>query len=217
MRGHTDDVKAGRSDMYTPSDGIDAPYPHYLCPVDGTELPLAEARVSVTCAEHAPGVARLEFVVREAVAADRRAIEEICDRAWGETEVDVFGRTFDVFACENLVATVDGELAGLISLAADGGDLAIVMYSVYPARQGTGIGSALLQAAAEVAAAKSLPALRAAVSNDDIPLLYFYQRHDFHIDEVAVGLLSDRLGYAGVGFAGIPIRDEIRVRRPICA
>ena len=63
---------------------------------------------------------------------------------------------------------------------------------------------------------KSLPALRAAVSNDDMPALYFYQRHGFAIIDVATGLLADRLGYAGVGFAGIPIRDEIRLRRPVC-
>jgi ribosomal protein S18 acetylase RimI-like enzyme len=202
--------------MCSPPDEVEIPYPHYLCPVDGRELPLAEARMSVTCAEHEPRGERLAFTVRDATPADRHAIEEICDRAWGETEIDVYGRTFDVLSCENLIAEADGALAGIISLAVTAGDLAIVMYSVYPHYQGRGMGSALLERAYRHAVEKSLPALKAAVSNDDLPLLYFYQRHGFSLAEIATGLLADKLGYAGVGFAGIPIRDEIRLRRPVC-
>lgn len=202
--------------MCSPPDEVEVPYPQYLCPVDGRELPLAEARMSVTCAEHQPRGEKIAFTVREASSADRRQIEEICDRAWGETDVDVYGRTFDVLSCENLIGETDGALAGLISLAVSCGDLAIVMYSVYPQFQGCGIGSALLEAAYRRALEKSLPALRAAVSNDDLPLLYFYQRHGFSFAEIAKGLLADKLGYAGVGFAGIPIRDEIRLRRSVC-
>ena len=196
---------------------VELPYPQYLCPVDGRELPLAEARMSVTCAEHEPRGQGVEFAVREARATDRRSIEQICDRAWGETEIDVFGRTFDVLAGDNVVAVSGKELAGLIALQVHQGELAIVMYSVYPHFQGRGIGSALLEEATEVARSKSLPAITAAVSNDALPLLYFYQRHGFSIAEVATGLLADKLGYAGVGFAGIPIRDEVRLRRPICS
>jgi len=202
--------------MCCPAEEVEVPFPQYLCPVDGRELPLAEARMSVTFAEHEPHGERLVFSVRDATSTDRHAIEEICDRAWGETDIDVYGRTFDVLSCENLIAEADGSLAGLISLAVNGGDLAIVMYSVYPQFQGRGIGSALLTAAYALAAEKALPAMKAAVSNDDIPLLYFYQRHGFSIAEIAKGLLSDKLGYAGIGFAGIPIRDEIRLRRPVC-
>ena len=202
--------------MCSPADEVEVPYPQYLCPVDGRELPLAEARLSVTCAEHQPRGEKIAFAVRDANSADRHDVEEICDRAWGETDIDVYGRTFDVLSCENLIAEADGELAGLISLAVDRGDLAIVMYSVYPQYQGRGIGSALLEAAYRRAVEKSLPALKAAVSNDDLPLLYFYQRHGFSLAEIANGLLADKLGYAGVGFAGIPIRDEIRLRRPVC-
>lgn len=199
------------------NDHVEVPYPHYLCPVDGRELPLAEARMSVTCTEHQPRSRKLRFSVREAVAADRHAIEEICDRAWGETEVDVFGRTFDVLSCDNLIATgAGGALLGLISCAVHGGELAVVMYSVYPRSQGRGIGSALLDGAAKMASSRSLGSMKAAVSNDDLPLLYFFQRHGFSITEIVAGLLADKLGYAGVGFAGIPIRDEIRLRRPVC-
>jgi len=199
-------------------DSVEVPYPQYLCPVDGRALPLAEARMSVTCAEHQPHGQRLVFSVREASDRDRHDIEEICDRAWGETEIDVFGQTFDVLASMNLVAVdEEDELIGLMSCTVHGGDLAVVMYSVYPAYQGRGVGSALLDAAVALAASRSLIAVKAAVSNDDLPLLYFYQRHGFVIADIATGLLADKLGYAGVGFSGIPIRDEIRLHRPVCS
>jgi ribosomal protein S18 acetylase RimI-like enzyme len=144
-------------------------------------------------------------------------VEEICDRAWGETDVDILGRSFDVMACENVIATVDGELAGLAALAVHKGDLVIVMHSVYPQYQGTGIGSALVEEAARRAAGRNLASVVVAITNDDIPFLYFYQRHGFAIYEVATGAMADRLGAAVPGFAGIPIRDEVRLRRPACS
>lgn len=192
----------------------DLPYPHYRCPSCVKDLPLNEARIMVTCAEHQPADA-LEFTVRAARASDRRDIEEICDRALGETEVDVFDRTFDVFDGENLIAEADGRLAGLLSLAVDRGEIVIVLLTVYPENQGQGVGAALLRAAIDFARERGLPSIRVAVSNDDIPLLYFYQRHHFAIYDVALGLLADRAGAAVAGFSGILSRDEVRLRRPV--
>ena len=89
------------------SGDVKAPYPQYRCPVDGEDLPLTEARITVTCERHRPHDAPTDFTVREATHADRQAIELICDRVWGETELDSFGRTFDVMAGENLIAEID--------------------------------------------------------------------------------------------------------------
>lgn len=195
---------------------FDLPYPQYRCPTCGKDLPLNEARLTVTCAEHQPGEA-LDFVVRAAVSADRHDIEEICDRALGETEIDIFDRTFDVLAGENLIADANGSLAGLLSVAVHRGELVIVLLSVYPDHQGQGVGSALLRSAVEFASERGLPAIRVAVSNDDIPLLYFYQRHGFALYDIEVGLLADRAGAAVAGFSGIPSRDELRLRRSVCS
>lgn len=195
---------------------LEMPYPQYRCAVCGKELPLTEARLSVTCREHRPS-SHLHYTVRPAAASDRHDIEEICDRAWGETDVDCFGRTFDVLVGENLVAeTESGDFAGLISLALDRGELAVVLLSVYPGHQGSGVGSALVDAAAEQARAKGVTSLKVATTNDDIPALDFYQRHGFAIYEIATGVMIDHHGGAIPGFAGIPVRDEIRLRRPVC-
>jgi ribosomal protein S18 acetylase RimI-like enzyme len=193
------------------------PYPHYRCPVDGEDLPVTEARIAVTCCKHQPEQRSPAYEIHKAGDDDRAAVEEMCDRAWGETEIDTFGATFDVLRADNLLAEIDGKLVGMISLSVNGGELAIVLQSVYPEFQGGGIGKALLDAAVQRAHERRLPFVKVAVSNDDIASLYFYQRHGFVITDVALGAVADRLGSAVQGFAGIPIRDEIRLRRPVAA
>lgn len=197
-------------------ESLEMPYPQYRCAVCDKDLPLTEARLTVTCQEHRPGRGRGTYNVRPAMPADRHDIEEICDRAWGETDIDAFGRTFDVLAGQNLVAEADGEFAGLVSLALDRGELAVVLLSVYPGYQGSGVGSALMDAAAASARAKGVTSLKTATTNDDIPALHFYQRHGFAIYEIETGILIDHHDEAIPGFAGIPVRDEIRLRRPVC-
>ncbi|MHB1340592.1 MAG: GNAT family N-acetyltransferase [Coriobacteriia bacterium] len=195
---------------------MDVPYPQYRCAICEKDLPLTETRMTVTCDEHRAEGEDIEFDIRAAVAADRRDIEEICDRAWGETEIDAFGRTFDVLVGENLIAVADGKFAGLISLALDRGELAIVLLTVYPQYQGSGVGAALVEAAARLAAEKGLPFIKVATSNDDIPALYFYQRRGFVLFDIEAGTLVDHHGEVIAGFADIPVRDELRLRRPVC-
>jgi GNAT superfamily N-acetyltransferase len=197
------------------TDDYELPFPQYRCPNCERDLPLNQARMTVTCATHGPED-DLAFVVREARPEDRRSIEEICDRALGETEIDAWGKTFDVLDGKNLIAEVEDELVGLMSLAYYQGDLAIVLMSVYPDFQGKGLGSALLKSAVAFARDAELPFIRVAVSNDDIPLLYFYQRHGFVIQGIEVGRLVDTTEQAVAGFSGIPSRDEIRMARPVC-
>ncbi len=197
------------------NDAFELPFPQYRCPTCGKDLPLGEARMTVTCASHMHRESP-EFSVRLAEAADADAVALLCERALGETDVDVFGRTFDVLAGANLVAVAGDELVGLLALAISRGELTVVLLSVYPDFQGAGVGSALLAAADEFAAKRGLSFMRVAITNDDIPQLYFYQRHGFSIYETAVGEVADRFGAATPGFSGIPVRDEIRLRRAVC-
>ncbi len=198
------------------NDAFELPFPQYRCPECGKDLPLGEARMTVTCASHTQSEP-VEFTVRKATDADRNDVALLCERALGETDVDVFGKTFDVLSGVNLIAEADGALVGLLSLAIDRGELAVVLLSVYPDFQGKRVGSSLLTAADQFAAKRGLPFMRVAVTNDDIPQLYFYQRHGFSIYEVAVGEVADRFGSATPGFSGIPVRDELRLRRAVCA
>jgi ribosomal protein S18 acetylase RimI-like enzyme len=216
IKGRCRSKAAKREESTSMNDEFELPFPQYRCPTCGKDLPLGEARMSVTCADHMKADS-VDFEVRRATDADEAAIELLCERALGETDVDVFGSTFDVLAGLNLIAVSGGELVGLLSLAISHGEVAIVMLSVYPDYQGKGVASALLVAADELAAKRGLSFLRAAVTNDDIPQLYFYQRHGFAIYEVGVGEIADRFGSASAGFSGIPVRDEVRLRRAVCA
>ncbi len=195
---------------------FDLPYPHYRCPVCGKDLPPGEARMTVSCHDHVDR-SDVAIEVRRAVEGDRAQIELICDRALGETDVDIFGHTYDVLQSVNIVAEHEGELVGLLSLRIIAGEASVLFLSVYPEFQGAGVGATLLKAAEDFTAEKRLPSMRAAITNDDIPLLYFFQRHGFHIYEVAVGEVADRYGSATPGFSSIPVRDEIRLRRAVCA
>jgi ribosomal protein S18 acetylase RimI-like enzyme len=195
-------------------DDFELPFPQYRCTVCGKDLPLGEARVTVTGPDHVR-TDRIQLDVRVATDADAGAIELLCERALGETDVDVFGATFDVLANVNLVATMGGEVVGLLSLAIVNGEATIVMLSVYPDFQGRGVASTMLAAVDALAEKRGVQFVRAAVTNDDIPQLYFYQRHGFAIYEVGVGEIADRFGSASPGFSAIPVRDEIRLRRAV--
>lgn len=194
---------------------FDLPFPQYRCPTCAKDLPLGEARITVTCGEHVADEP-VEFTVRQATEADQGAIGAICDAALGETEVDIFHKTYDVFDGINIIAESGGELAGLISVAIDGGDAVVTLMSVYPQFQGKGVGGALVEDVLELAAERALTSVRTAVTNDDVSTLFFFLRHGFTIYECAVGEVVDRLGSAVPGFSGIPVRDEIRLRRGVC-
>ena len=198
------------------NDEFELPFPQYRCAQDGTDLPLGEARIAVVGPSVTPRD-DVTYTVRKATQSDEGQIELLCERALGETDVDVFGKSFDVLAGVNLIAVGSEGLAGLLSVAIENGEATIVLLSVYPDFQNKGVGGALLEAADELAARRGLGFLRAAVTNDDIPQIYFYQRHGFAFYEVGIGEAADRFGSASPGFSGIPVRDEIRLRRAVRA
>ena len=64
---------------------------------------------------------------------------------------------------------------------------------------------------AEVARTQGAARIIVATTNDDLPALGLYQRLGFTITEVRVGKLLEHHGGVESGFAGIPVRDEIRM------
>ena len=56
------------------NDEFELPFPQYRCPTCGKDLPLGEARMTVTCAAHLKFDA-VDFDVRKATDADEDAIE----------------------------------------------------------------------------------------------------------------------------------------------
>ena len=103
----------------------------------------------------------------------------------------------------------------------------LVMLNVLPDYQGRGGGRALLDAVREEAKGRGLARILVATSNDDLPALALYQRYGFRITEIVTGRVAEHHGVelAGGerlapgelgGFAGIPVRDEVRLEYELC-
>ena len=81
------------------------------------------------------------------------------------------------------------------------------------------IGGALVEALADTARAAGCTRLHVITTNDNLPALRLYQRHGFvlvavHPDQIAMTRLR-KPQISATGHAGIPIRDELELERPL--
>jgi len=131
---------------------------------------------------------------------------------WGETKMECFDRVYDVAELPALGAYVEDQPVGFLSYAIEEDALHIVMLNVLPEYQGAGVGKELVKTAVEEARKRGLSRLFVATSNDDLPALEFYQRFGFVIEEVVPARILELHGGVEAGFAGIPVRDEVRLQ-----
>jgi ribosomal protein S18 acetylase RimI-like enzyme len=177
----------------------------------GQYVCLKHARLEVVAAgQHGSAT---PLAIRPAEPADYRRIEELSFYFWGETDVDCFGRQYDVLACPAFLACDGDEVVGAISYAfeEEWDAVVVVMLSILPDWQGRDGGRALLNAVHEEAKNRTLGRLLVATSNDDLPVLALYQRYGFRIVEVIPGFVARHHGGEFPGFSGIGVRDEMRL------
>ena len=175
----------------------------YLC--------LAHARLEVTGPR---GTApRPPLTIRPATPADRPRIAEIAETFWGEVEVECFDHSYKVDTLLAYVACDGDEIVGVASYALEeeGNAVNLVMLNVLPRWQGRGAARELILAVADLARAEGMERVIVATTNDDLPALELYQRLGFTITQVLVGKLIEHHGGVEPGFAGIPVRDEVRL------
>lgn len=201
--------------------------PMYRSSLSSEPIKLREARIAVVSPDDLPprspfrGSVRFADLSRESELAAIKALNMLF---WGELEQSAFGRTYDVLKCENMLAiplpdepeATNDRLMGIAGNVAlkseDEGFLHIVVFQVWPEWHGRGVGRRLLDKAIVQARLRGHPCIKLETTNDNIPAIYFYQRVGFVIDEViAAGFAEEHEVEAG-GFAGIPVRDEIRFR-----
>ena len=189
--------------------------PQYRDRHTGQYLCLEHARLEVVVAggqsPHRP------LAVRPATAADYDRVRELALYFWDETKVECFGREYDLIACPAFLACDGGDVVGLASYAVepDWDAVVLVMLNLLPAFQGRGGGSALVAAVIDGAARLQRARVLVATSNDDLVALALYQQHGFHLVELLPGAIARHHGGELLGFAGIPVRDEIRLERLI--
>lgn len=146
-----------------------------------------------------------EVRIRPAVPADRRAVEEVVEAAYGPW-AEVIGvrplpMTADYAAliAAGRVHVTAPALDALIVLVPEPDALYVDNVAVAPAAQGRGLGRALLAFAEDEARAAGLPALRL-ITNEKMT------------GNIA---LYGRLGYAETGREDIGGRNVVHMRKPL--
>ena len=182
----------------------------YHCPQTEAYICARHARVQVVAWNAKPEPE--PSILRAASEQDNARLQELAIHFWGETEVECFDREYDVLKLSAYVGLENDDIAGFISYAVEGDRMNLVMLNVLPDYQGQGLGSALLAKAVIEAHELGLSQVVVATSNDDVPALGFYQRSGFVIEEVVQHRISEHHGGPEEGFAGIPVRDEIRMQ-----
>lgn len=153
------------------------------------------------------------LAIRAALLGDYPRIEELALYFWDETVVDCFDRQYDVMACPAFLACEGDAVVGAAPFAEEVAwkALVLVMLNVLPAYQGRGAGRSLLDAVRDEARRRGLDRVLVATTNDDLPALALYQRYGFRITEIVTGRVAEEHGGDLPGFAGIPVRDEVRL------
>jgi len=174
-----------------------------------------EARLQVVCGCRS----RVDLsppLVREATATDRALAEDIFRREFGGRQLVANGEPVSSQDAELLVAETEGGVAGALAWRRLPDSLHVIALATDPMWQRAGIGSYLL---AEVELiARRLPVARVTItlSNDNIPAQYFYQRRGYRVTRVIAGAIAAQPQNQGlVGFANIPIADELQLSKEL--
>lgn len=159
-------------------------------------------------------------VIRTRTPADNRSVVDLLAGSWGSTTVVCHGAVYDAAALPALVAARGTRLAGLLTYTIIADGLEVVSLNAVVPR--SGVGGALLAAAADVAEAAGCARLWLITTNDNLDALRFYQRRGMRIVGVAPGAVDEarriKPSIPQVGAYGIGIHDEItlelRLPRP---
>jgi ribosomal protein S18 acetylase RimI-like enzyme len=174
-----------------------------------------EARVQIVCGCRP----RLELpppLVREATASDRPRALEIFRGEFGDRQLVAEGRPVSVEEGQLLVGETEGGVAGALAWRQLGGALHVIALAADPLWQRSGLGGYLLVEVEMIARRQSLGRVLVTVTNDNIPALYFYQRHGYRLSAVLPeAVAAHPQNRNRLGFAGIPIRDEIQLVKDI--
>lgn len=174
-----------------------------------------DARVQIVCGCRP----RLELpppLVREAADEDRPGAYEIFTREFGERQLVADGKPVSVEEGELLVGETEDGIAGALAFRRLDGVLHVIALATDPLWQRSGLGGYLLAEAELLARKHALGRMLVTITNDNIPALYFYQRHGYRISSVLPGsVASQPRNHDVTGFAGIPIVDEIQLTKSL--
>lgn len=183
------------------------------CSRCGRFVDWADARVQVIC-NCRPRLELPPVFVREMTGGERDAVIQLFERDFGDTHIVAFGEVMDLEEAPALVAEMNGEMAGALAYRTVDSALHIVALATDPMWQRSGVGGYLLAEAELLARRLQLTRLAVSTTNDNLPALYFYQRHGYRLSEAVPNGVSKYVA-EHIGFGGIPVRDEIRLEKQL--
>ena len=198
--------------MQKPSDQFGAKPAVLRCSRCGKFVDWEEAHVQIVCTCR-PRIDLPPVLVREATDADRRAVRRLMEEDFGRTKIVAFGEVVDLDAMPALVAIMHTDPSGALSYRLLGDALHIVALATDPMWQRSGVGGYLLAEAELLARRLELTRLLVATTNDNLPALYFYQRRGYRMAAMVPDSIIKHTKQEVAGFAGIPVRDEIRMEK----
>ncbi|MCZ2095755.1 MAG: GNAT family N-acetyltransferase [Anaerolineae bacterium] len=158
-----------------------------------------------------------QVIVRPMTDEDRAWAHALIDREWGGLAMVTRGVLHDMRVLPGVVAWHEGARVGLATYRLDGAECEVM--SLNSLVEGAGIGTALLEAVAEVSRAAGCRRVFLITTNDNTPALRFYQRRGFRLVALRPGAIdaARRLkpGIPAVGLDGIPLRDEIELEQAL--
>ena len=172
----------------------------------------AHVQVICTCKPH---IELPPVLVREASDTDRAAARELFERDFGRTRIVAFGEVMDIDQMPALVAQMHRDISGALAYRQYGDALHIVALATDPMWQRSGVGGHLLAEAELLARRLNLLRLIVSTTNDNLPALYFYQRRGYRLIELVPNSIIEHTKRQAGGFAGIPVRDEIRLEKKL--
>jgi ribosomal protein S18 acetylase RimI-like enzyme len=126
--------------------------------------------------------------VRAYAPGDRRWAEGLLEEAMGSTRAVRLGEVVEPAGMPGLIAERDRERIGLLTYIVDGDQFEVL--SLHCRVENAGAGSALLEAAAALAAGRGCRRLWLVTTNDNLHALGFYQRRGLRLCALHAGSLD---------------------------
>ena len=181
----------------------------------GRFMDWAEGRLQVVCGCR-PHIDLPPVLTREAAPGERQGVLDLFQQDFGRTRIATFGDVVDLAAVDMIVAEMSGSVAGALAWRQVGDALHVIALATDPMWQRSGVGGHLLAEAEAQARRAGLQRLLVTATNDNLPALYFYQRHGYRIIEIVRDAMAAHPGMRPLpGFADIPALDELRLEKRI--
>ncbi len=185
----------------------------YRCSVCGEMLCAEHVKLRTVCPSCIKKTT-VEYTIHKVVLdEEREKIREFAQRFWGEEEQLTFDRKFMVAELPAYVAKVENNIIGFVSFTEANEAIIVVALGVSPQYQSSGVGRSLIEKVEAEAKKLLKKRLLVSTSNDDLPALAFYQSVRFQIYEVKPNAIAEKHGRILQGVGGLPIRDELRLRK----